>query len=309
MLKLRLGHGLRGIAGSSLSLYFLLLPSLSSAADLQPHKAVYDMRLSSVQSGADISDVNGRMVYELSGSVCVGFTVDLRFVVRSVDEEEKETITDLRSSYFEAPDNSQFSFDYKTFIDDFLAEQAQGTAEHHSSKVDVDLSGPDEKKFSFDGAIMFPLQHLHSVIDGAADGQHFMVSKLYDGSVTGEQLFEATTVVGRKLADPLAQRSDQLSLPKALGMAGAWPVSIAYFNLSDGARGERTPDYQLQSVIHENGVTRSMSLNYGMFELEGALVELDLKPMVHVSTCGSSVALEEDASAPFPGAIRKEPLR
>ncbi len=54
---------------------------------------------------------------------------------------------------------------------------------------------------------MFPLQHLHSVIDGAANGQHFMVSKLYDGSVTGEQLFEATTVVGRKLADPLDLRA------------------------------------------------------------------------------------------------------
>ncbi|WP_109317098.1 EipB family protein [Pseudovibrio ascidiaceicola] len=309
MLKLRLGHCLCGIAGSSLILSSLLLPSLSSAADLQPHKAVYDMRLSSAQNGADISDVNGRMVYELSGSVCDGFTVDLRFVVMSVDDEGQETITDLRSTYFEAPDNSQLLFAYKTFIDDFLAEQAQGTAEHQSSKVDVDLSGPDEKKLSFDGSIMFPLQHLHSVIDGAAGGQHFMVSKLYDGSVTGEQLFEATTVVGRKLADPLSQRSDQLSLPNALGDADAWPVSIAYFNLSDGARGERTPDYQLRTVLHENGVSRSMSLNYGVFELEGALVELDLKPMVHVSTCGSSVVLEEEVSAPFAGAIKKEQLR
>ncbi|WP_083793310.1 EipB family protein [Pseudovibrio sp. JE062] len=314
MLKLRFGHGLGrlalpAIAGSSLSLCFLLTPSIGNAADLQPHRAVYDMRLSSAQSGADIADVNGRMVYELSGSVCDGFNVDLRFVVMSIDEEGEETVTDLRSSYFEAPDNSQLSFAYQTFIGDFLAEQAQGKAEHQSSKVDVDLGGPDGKSLSFDGSIMFPLQHLHSVIDGATLGKHFMVSKLYDGSVTGEQLFEATTVVGRKLADPLDQRSDQISLPKALGTADAWPVSIAYFNLSDGVRGERAPDYQMHTVLHENGVSRSMNLNYGVFELEGALVELELKPMIPASTCGSSVALEEEVSVPFDGRLKKEQLR
>ncbi|WP_268877647.1 EipB family protein [Pseudovibrio brasiliensis] len=314
MLKLRFRHGsgrlaLPAIAGSSLSLCFLLTPSTGHAADLQPHRAVYDMRLSSAQSGADIADVNGRMVYELSGSVCDGFNVDLRFVVMSIDEEGEETVTDLRSSYFEAPDNSQLSFTYQTFIGDFLAEQAQGKAEHQSSKVDVDLSGPDGKSLSFDGSIMFPLQHLHSVIDGATLGKHFMVSKLYDGSVTGEQLFEATTIVGRKLADPLDQRSDQISLPKALGAADAWPVSIAYFNLSDGVRGERAPDYQMHTVLHENGVSRSMNLNYGVFELEGALVELELKPMIPASTCGSSVALEEEVSVPFDGRLKKEQLR
>ncbi len=311
MVKLRLGnglggHGLSSIAGSSLSLCFLLLPSIGTAATLQPHKAVYDMKLAGMQSGADVADVSGRMVYELSGSVCDGFAVALRFVVRSTDEEGEQTITDLRGSYSEAPDNSELAFAYQTFIGDLLAEQTLGTAEHQTTKLDVDLDGPDGKTLSFDGSIMFPLQHLHSVIDGAANGQHFMVSKLYDGSVTGEQLFEATTVVGRKLADPLDLRADQLSLPQSMASMDAWPVSIAYFNLSDETRGERTPDYQLRSVLHENGVSRSMNLNYGVFELEGALVQLDLKPVTPVSTCGTSVSLDEDVNVPAGEIIKNE---
>ncbi|KZL06720.1 hypothetical protein PsAD2_04233 [Pseudovibrio axinellae] len=306
MLKVYQRRYLCGLAGSSFFACLLLSSASLNAAQLQPHKAVYDMRLSSAQNGVDIADINGRMVYELSGSVCDGFSVDLRFVVLSFDQVGGRTVTDLRSSYFEAPDNSRLSFTYKTFIDDLLTEQAQGTADHQASKVDVDLVGPDEKKMSFDGPIMFPLQHLHSVIDGAASGHQFMVSLLYDGSVTGEQLFEASTVVGKKLADPLDPRTDRVSLPDVLGTMDAWPISIAYFNLSDQAKGEQVPDYQLRSVLHENGVTRSMNLNYGAFELEGALVELELKPVALEGRCerpsangqAGSVSGEVQLSAP-----------
>ncbi len=309
MLKRRLGHGLYAVAGSSFSLGLLLSSMAGGAADLQPHTAVYDMQLAGVSNGADIADVSGRMVYELSGSLCDGFSVDVRFVLRSVGEDGEETVTDLRSSYYEAPDNSRLAFSYKTFIGAYLAQQAQGTAAHQSSKVDVDLSGPAAKKLSFDGSIQFPLQHLHGVIDGAASGKRFMVTKLYDGSVSGDQLYEATAVVGGKLADPLAQRSDQVMLPVSLGSSEAWPVSIAYFNLSDEERGERTPDYELRAVLHDNGVSRSMSLNYGLFELKGVLVELDLEPVIVRGPCGQSVGLEDKVSVPSGEAAGKELMR
>lgn len=294
------------LAGSSLSLSLLLIPDTLDAAQLQPHRAVYDMRLAGVDGGAEITDVSGRMVYELSGSMCNGFTVDIRFVLISIDDEGLETITDLRSSYFEAPDNGKLSFAYKTFVDDFLAEQANGTAVNESSQVEVDLAGSDDKQISFDGSIMFPMQHLHSVIDGATAGQKFMVSKLYDGSATGQTLFETTVVVGRQLADPLSQRRDRMAIPDALARVDAWPVTVAYFNLSDGVKGERSPDYQFRSVLHENGVSRSMHLNYGLFELYGALVELELQPMVIESTCGQTVGLEDKVGVPAEDAVTSD---
>ncbi|SDR39344.1 cell envelope integrity EipB family protein [Pseudovibrio sp. Tun.PSC04-5.I4] len=300
---------LTGVAGISLSLGWLGLPNNVLSAELQPHRAIYDMRLSSAESGSKISDVTGRMVYELSGSACAGFTVDLRFVVMTTDGDGAESVTDIRTTYYEAPDNGKLTFAYQTFIDDYLAEEARGTATNQPTKVDVDLVGPDVKQLSFDGSIMFPLQHLHSMIDAAASGQHFMATKLYDGSATGDTLYDSSVVIGRQLPDPLAQRSDHALMPKGLARADAWPVSIAYFDLNNKVRGERSPDYQLRAVLHENGVSRSMHLNYGLFQLDGALVELDLKPIVPMSACNTSASLEEEVSVPLGDVIAVEPIR
>ena len=40
---------------------------------LSPHRAVYEITLDKARAGAGMSDLTGRMVYELTGSACEGF--------------------------------------------------------------------------------------------------------------------------------------------------------------------------------------------------------------------------------------------
>ena len=82
-------------------------------------------------------------------------------------------------------------------------------------------------------------------------------------------------------------------------MLDAWPVSIAYYDRDYPERGERTPDYQLTFVLHENGVARSMALNYGSFQLVGSLVDLSLMPQVMSVACAGDVAPSSGLSGAY----------
>ena len=45
--------------------------------------------------------MSGRMVYELTGSECAGYTQSMRFVTRMTNQEGTATVTDMRSSSWE----------------------------------------------------------------------------------------------------------------------------------------------------------------------------------------------------------------
>ncbi len=68
-----------GNSWASLALLAGLLAGspIAAAADLAPfapHRAVYELSLADSTAGSGVSGVSGRMVYELSGSACDGYT-------------------------------------------------------------------------------------------------------------------------------------------------------------------------------------------------------------------------------------------
>jgi hypothetical protein len=55
-----------------------------------------------------------------------------------------------------------------------------------------------------------------------------------------------------------------------------WPVTISYFDKRGG--GEETPFYVLSFVVYENGIGRTMRIDYGAFSLSGKLTGLEMLP-------------------------------
>src|SRR6516165_12481300 len=68
---------------------------------LAPHRAVYDMSLAAARGGTGVTAVSGRMVYELTGSACEGYTQNMRFVTQMVNQGGATVLTDLRSYSWE----------------------------------------------------------------------------------------------------------------------------------------------------------------------------------------------------------------
>src|SRR5262249_57811014 len=65
---------------------------------LAPHRAIYEMTLAEARGGAGVTAVSGRMVYELTGSACEGYTQNMRFVTQMSNQKGGATLPDLRSS-------------------------------------------------------------------------------------------------------------------------------------------------------------------------------------------------------------------
>jgi len=231
-----------------------------------PHRAVYRIGLAESENRSGITGADGRMVFEVAGNACDGYTMSQRLVVRLSSDEDADRILDFRVSTFEAGDGDLYRFISKTMMNDRVVEEVQGSARRSGRGLDVRLHNPDEKSVKIAGAPLFPSQHLHALIAAARTDQRFFSTPIYEGAGTGERADTATAVIG-------TPQHDQANGPLTKGKT-RWPVSIAYFSQDFDENqefGDQTPVYQMNFMLYENGVTRELIMDYGDYALSGTL--------------------------------------
>ena len=255
--------GLLGAAGP--------LPGPAAAPDAPvPHRAIYEIGLAESQERSGITNASGRMVFEVAGSACDGYTMSQRMVVRLGDTEGDDRLLDFRVSTFESGDGRLYRFTSRTYINDRVVEEVTGTAERTGRGIQVKLQNPDEKVVRLAEQALFPSQHLHAILEAARSNRRFVSAEIYEGAGKGESADTATAVIG-------GPEKESGSEPVTAGKT-RWPVSIAYFDNQPegGAGGEQTPTYQMSFLLYENGVTRDLVMDYGDYVLSGKLESLDL---------------------------------
>lgn len=247
------------------------LAGVEGAAGLLPHRAVYDLKLKDASDRSGIEGLNGRMVYEFTGSACTGFTTNFRFVTR-INTGEDTRLTDQQTTTFEDTEKGEFRFETKSFTDEQLDKEVSGAAMEADSKVKVAIDLPDPREVELT-ASAFPTEHMLEVIRNARNGNRFFEARIFDGSENGDQSMITNTVIGPQQQP---QKEDAGDAAKAGEFADAayWPVSIAYFN--DGGSGDTTPVYSMSFKLYDNGITRDLTMDYGDFVLTGSLSRLDL---------------------------------
>ena len=57
---------------------------------LVPHRAVYEMTLGQTRSASGITGIDGRMVFEFSGSECNGYSLNMRMVTQMTDSRTNQ---------------------------------------------------------------------------------------------------------------------------------------------------------------------------------------------------------------------------
>src|SRR5690606_6981314 len=250
------------------------LAGAESAGALVPHRAVYDLRLKDASERSGIDGMNGRMVYEFTGSACTGFTTNFRFVTR-ISSGEESRLTDQQTKTFEDIAKGEFRFETKSFTDEQLDKELSGAATEADAKVKVEIERPDRREVEL-VASAFPTEHMLEVIRNAKSGKRFFETRIFDGSENGDQSMITNTVIGPQQTPEQAQADDTDDADEAGKFADAayWPVTIAYF--SEGAAGDAVPVYSMSFKLYENGITRDLTMDYGDFVLSGSLAKLDL---------------------------------
>ncbi len=242
----------------------------ASAPVLAPHRAVYDLRLDGRRPARGIDQVRGRILFETSGNRCEGFTTTFRQVVQMA-MNGNSVVMDLRTSHFEEGDGSGFRFMSRSTQNGQPHLETEGSATRGPDAVQLAVRRPREVNSQIDRTTIFPTEHLIRIVEAAREGRNILEVKVYDGAETGEKLYNATAVIGRRIAPGTGETEGPARDPKLAALA-RWPVTISYF---EAGRDSPSPLYSIAFELYENGVSRQLVINYSEFSLRGDLTSLE----------------------------------
>jgi hypothetical protein len=238
---------------------------------LAPHRAVYDLTLLKSKGLKAPTAAKGRIAYDFSGSACEGYVANFRQMVELEPAEGPQRITDMHSATFEDGDAKTFRFQIDTRIDGQQNEDIDGSvARSADGALSVKLQRPKTGNFDLDRDILFPTEHMRHILAAARAGETILQAKVFDGSETGQKVYDTLTVIGRPPSDPASERAAQNA---ALQGMSRWPVAISYF---DRDKTDDTPSYVMSFDLYENGIARALKIDYGDFVLAGEMISLEV---------------------------------
>jgi hypothetical protein len=241
---------------------------------LVAHRAIYEMTLDDARSASGITGIDGRMVFEFTGSECDGYSLNMRMVTQMTDSQGQTNLTDLRSSTWEQGDGQKFRFQSAQYLNDKLGDVTMGRAvrETPNEAVKVKLSQPSTDELNLSGPLLFPTQHSLALIEAARTGRKLFQARVYDGSEKGRKVYDTTAFIGTEVQPGNDAKLETAAKDKGLGELASWPVSIGYFEAKGG---DLTPSYQIDFRLYENGVSRELLIDYGDFSIHGTLSSLE----------------------------------
>jgi hypothetical protein len=248
------------------------------ATPLIPHRAIYDLSLGDVRGNSSIASVRGRILYDFGGNACQGYSLEFRQVSELDTGEGKTSTSDLRSTTWEGADAKKFKFTSENYIDDSLSGAVDGHAEHDPDKTAVALEKPEQTTLDLAAGVVFPTEHMVRVINAAHQGASVLNFPVYDGSETGQKVFDTLTVIGKKIAPDERKHDDAADAEPKLNAVPRWPVTISYFEKKkEDNSSEQTPAYSIGFELYENGISRALTLDYNDFVVTGKLSSLEIK--------------------------------
>ena len=247
---------------------------------LAPHRAIYDLKLAKARGTRGIEGVRGRILYDFSGSACEGYQLQFRQVSELDSGEGKAALSDLRSTTWEDGAGNKFRFNSENLFNERRTDIVDGHADRNEKAVAVSLSKPKERNFTVPNTAVFPTEHMRRIIAAARDGKSVLEFPVYDGSESGEKLYNTLTVIGHVIEPGDKTPDDASAKIPAFAKLVRWPVTISYFDKSEKKSeqtGEETHVYSISFELYENGISRSLILDYTDFTISGEMTSLEMK--------------------------------
>ncbi|MBB5074028.1 hypothetical protein HNQ69_001162 [Bartonella callosciuri] len=248
---------------------FLYIARAEEPIFIVPHRAIYDFQLDSVSHEVTISGMSGRMVYELTGSTCQGYSTRFRFISRIHMEDMPVRFTDQHTTSYETGDSRTFHFSVTDQAGQEITHRAQGIAERVKDGIIVKLNKPKEKEYKLPLA-EFPIMQLKNIIRHAKAGDHFYYVAVFDGTDKADKIIKESVVIGEEkiqFSDTKTKKMEKLEEKKY------WPVTISYFD--DVEKKDGLPVYRSSFLLYENGVMRDLHIDYGTFSVRAELNSLE----------------------------------
>src|SRR5262245_57919610 len=143
-----------------------LLAGLCSAraeVELASHRAIFDLKLAETRGRRQLTAVQGRIVYDFSGSSCEGYALQFRQVTELDNGEGKVVVSDLRSATWEEGAAKNYRFNFQNYLSERLVDSVDGKAERGSAAIAISLAQPAKKQFDVDQTTVLPTEHIRRI--------------------------------------------------------------------------------------------------------------------------------------------------
>jgi hypothetical protein len=279
----RAGLLIGGIAAGAATLFGAAAfhPVAAAPADgvlLAPHRAFYELKLARSKGTRGVNGVQGRILYDFSGNSCEGYELKFRQVSELDSIESNDALSDLTSTTWEDGAAKKFRFTSENKLNQKVSDVVDGRAERKADAVSVVLQKPAEKTLRIPADAVFPTEHMRRIIAAARAGKKVLDLVIYDGSESGEKLYNTLTVIGKAIEPGANPPTDAAAKAPTLATLTRWPVTVSYFDREPKDRSsEQTPVYSISFELYENGISRALMLNYSDFSISGELTSLEMK--------------------------------
>lgn len=240
-------------------------------AGVIPHKALYDVKLSTRKNSARVSNIEGQMMYEWRLG-CDGWLSDNHSDMTYEYLELPPVRIKSEFSTFESFDGKTFTYTSQRKREDKVYEEFRGSVnrENMSQESTAVYSIPKDLTISLPEKTYFPMAHTISVLEKIKAGKKFYNATIFDGGDDEGPVDINTFIVSK--ANFVPQENVKDKIDENLIKDTNWNVRLAFFPKSST---EATADYEMSLVFHENGVISDMDIDYGDFSVKQKLIALE----------------------------------
>lgn len=238
------------------------------AISIVPHKALYDIKMVTRHSGAQVLNIKGQMSFEWRQG-CDAWTTDHRFRLRYdyADSPPMDVISDF--STYETLDGKSLIFTSRRQRNGEVYEEMRGRA----GDGKVAYSIPEGVSYDIPAETLFPMAHTVQLLQQIKRGKNFFNAVIFDGS-DDEGPVEINAFVGKPV-NAMAFIKPAPELNAELLNTPAHNVRMAFFPLSQD---EAESDYEMNVVLHDNGIISDMLVEYDDFSVTQKLVAVERLP-------------------------------
>lgn len=244
-----------------------LAATAAGAAELLPHRALYNMTLISARSGSGVETVQGEMIADWSES-CDGWTLDHRsvFDVGYSSGQNVRIVSNIAT--WESRDGLQYRFNVTNKTNDEVTERTEGRADLAGPNAGgkAVFEQPNPETSALPPGTIFPTEHSRLVLRDIGGGPMILSHVVFDG-LTDDGPLQVSTVIGAE------SPPDGATTVTGLRGLRSWPVQMAFFPTGKGAA---EPEQEIGMRLYENGVGDAMVLDFGDFKVRANLTRLEV---------------------------------
>ncbi len=251
---------------------FTVASAQSPGDALTPHRATYTLSLAKVAKGDGMRAAKGTLTYALTDQ-CEGYTIESDLKMETAFASGIESQLEQRFAAWEAKDGRRATFQMQTYEGGKLTKTYHGTVQLDASLAGTATFETDTvTNYALPPGTLLSTGHTLALLKGAAAGEHFVSRTVIDGSFE-DGPFRAAAVLA---APQNAATKDAPTSGLAAGIP--WPIDAAYFPLSSD---KDMPDYEIRMQLLPNGVTRTMTQDFGNFAIGFVLANVEPLPAPH----------------------------